>query len=459
MLLGSCASLPNPLQNPAAQAESERRGSSPRPTPKGAGGGPGGPGEPDPDAPVAIQAAIAQRERVEGTAESIGTTTPVREVVLRSQAEGRVVELSVDVGDRVEVGQVVGSLDDRLQTLAINRAKADLVTRQAEVEQARAEVSDAQASVAQEQVELRQAQADAQRLSRLASQGAVPVQDAEQARSRAQGLGQSLRAAQEQVRTRQRAVEAKLGQVAAQQGAIAEEQERRRYAVLSAPSTGIVLSRTVEPGSLLQPGNEILRLGDFRQVKVVVQVSELELGRVRLGQKVPVRLDAFPQRRWSGRVSRIAPVADATARLVPVEVTVDNGDAQIKGGLLARVQFTPDRAEPVVIAAAALELGKGGQGGRAGRAGRAGRSEPSSPSPTPTNTATLYILPPSTAAPDSTPSPRLVQARAVTLGQRHNDRVEVLSGLQPGETYVIKSDRPLKPGQAVRLSILSDSSP
>ncbi|MGB7084494.1 MAG: hypothetical protein WBD47_02990, partial [Phormidesmis sp.] len=120
---------------------------------------------------------------------------------------------------------------------------------------------------------------------------------------------------------------------------------------------------------------------------------------------------------------QIAPVADTTSRLIPVQVSLPNPDRRIGSGLLARVQFTPDQSAQVVVPADALAVGKAGD--------------------------TVFVI-------EGEGEQAIAVARAVTVGGRGRDQVEILSGLAPGEAFVAQSDRPLTSGQSVRLSILSE---
>ncbi|GAB4471709.1 MAG: efflux RND transporter periplasmic adaptor subunit [Elainellaceae cyanobacterium] len=387
------------------------------------GGGPGGPGQ---GGPASVETAIARTGSLQEAPTYTGTTQPVRQASLRSQAEGRLLDLTVDVGDSVREGEVVGRLDSRLLSAAVSQDRAELAALESQVAQAQAEVSDARAQAAQAEVELQQARLDSDRLQKLAAEGAISQQQADQAKTAALSAEQVFRSAQERIRTREQAVVAAQRRVQAQQATVAETRERQSYSLLAAPFSGVVLERLTEPGNLVQPGSEIVKVGDFSALKVAVQVSELELGQLRLGQSVEVRLDAFPDETFAGRVSRISPAADPSSRLVPVEVVIPNsGSSRLGSGLLARVQFQTGPAGSVVIPEAALEAGGPG------------------------NDSVLFVV-------EGDGDEAKVAARPVQVGDRANGRIEILSGLQPGESFVLRSSRPLENGQPVRLSILSE---
>jgi RND family efflux transporter MFP subunit len=377
----------------------------------------------DPSEAIAVETITVQPGRLDEALDYTGTTQPFQEVSLRSQVEGQLLSLSVDVGDPVATGQILGQVDAAVLQALVNAARAELAARQSEVAQAEAAVSDARAQVERARAEMLQAQADANRLQGLVADGAVTAQQAEQAQTAFLATEQVLRSAEEQVRTRQQAVIAAQGRVAAQAALVAQAEERRSQATMVSPLNGVVLDKVLEPGNLVQPGTEVLKLGDFSAIKVVVQVSELDLAQLQRGQAAQVSLDAFPGESWSGSITRISPVADATARLVPIEVTIPNRDRRIGSGLLARVSFTSGDSV-LILPEQALAI------------------TPDLPEPT------VFVLDESQDAPT-------VHARPVETGDRANGQVEILAGLSPGERVVIRSDRPLEDSQAVRLSILS----
>ncbi|MGD1928730.1 MAG: efflux RND transporter periplasmic adaptor subunit [Leptolyngbyaceae cyanobacterium] len=376
---------------------------------------------------VAIDATTAEAGTLAGEPTYTGTTEPVQQVALRSRVDGQVTALTVDIGDGVATGDIVARLDADLLTVEVNQAQAELRARESEVAQAQAAVSDAETALESARVQLQQAQTDADRLSRLAAEGAVSAQTAEQAQLTVQTGQQVLQSAAEQIRTRQAAVSAAQGRVEAQQAVVAQTQERLSFAILRSPLSGVVMERLVDPGDYAESGDELMQIGDLSRLKVTINVSDLDLAQVTVGQPVTVRLDAFPTDALAGRITRIAPAADATSRLVPVEITVDNANERVGSGLLARVTLTATEGDRVTIPQAALELAD---------------------SATP---PTVFVVE-TTDGETGT-----VQARPVELGQTTDDRVEVLSGLQPGETYVVRSGGELSDGQAVRLSILSET--
>ncbi|MGQ9871593.1 efflux RND transporter periplasmic adaptor subunit [Leptodesmis sp.] len=219
---------------------------------------------------------------------------------------------------------------------------------------------------------------------------------------------------------------------------------------------GLCARTSAELGNLAQPGSEILKLGDFSQVKVAVQVSELELGTIRPGQPVQVKLDAFPGQTFAGRVTRVSPAANPTSRLIPVEVAMSNPNGKIGSGLLARVNFTQQVIKRVVVPETAL---KNHEERQAGARSQSAAKPLSSDSVTPargqnrqesgSKTGTIFVV---TGSGKQTAA----AARSVTLGNRRDGQVEILAGLQPGDRFIVRSSKALKEGTPIRLSILSE---
>ena len=413
-------------------------------------------------APVAVDVAIAKFDSLQAETEYTGTTAPIREVSVRSRLEGRLLDLNVDVGDRVEIGQAIAQLDDAVLSATVLQADAEVAAREAEVSQANAAVGNALAQVERARLQYQQLQADANRFSQLAKEGAVSPQTAENAITQARSAEQSLRSAEQQVSLQQQTVGANSQRVLAQEAIRLREQERQSYTTITAPINGVVLERVSETGNLLFAGNEVLKLGDFSQVKVIVLISELGISKVRLNQSVDVRLDTFPDQKFTGTVKRISPVADSVARLIPVEIVVPNRDGKLGSGQLARVQFMERQAQQIVIAETAMEVagrppqpqqskevtssGNPAANAKASSKGNNNASEKVKP-----KTGTVFVVTGDGKEPK-------VSARKVTIGDRRDGKVVILSGLKVGDRVVVKSGGKLQDGDSVKLSVLSEKS-
>lgn len=378
------------------------------------------------DEMVTVDTEVATVGTFEAGLAYTGTTQPAQTVALRSRIDGQVTFLTVDVGDAVATGEIVARQDADLLTVAVNQAQAELQARQSEVAQAKAAVSDAQTAYESARVELQQAQTDANRLTQLAADGAVPIQTAEQAQLTVDTGQQVLKSTQEQIRTRQAAVNAAEGRVEAQQAVVDQTQERLSYAVVRSPLAGVVIERLVDAGDYAESGDELMQIGDLSSIKVIIEVSDRDLSQVSVGQPVEVRLDAFPEETISGRVTRITPAADPTSRLIPVEITIPNQTGQIGSGLLARVTLEGVGSDRLAIPKMALDIAE---------------NEP----------ATVFVLT------DINDQEATIRARAIEIGRENNSRVEIVSGLQAGDAVVVRSSGDLRDGQVVKLSLLSET--
>ncbi len=127
-------------------------------------------------------------------------------------------------------------------------------------------------------------------------------------------------------------------------------QTRLGYATLRSPISGIVLSENVEPGEYVSPGTPIVTVGDLENVWLRAYINETDLGRVKVGQKVRLTTDTYPDREYPGRVSFIASEAEFTPKNVQTEeervklvyrikVDVPNPNTELKPGMPADAEI------------------------------------------------------------------------------------------------------------------------
>lgn len=191
---------------------------------------------------------------------------------------------------------------------------------------------------------------------------------------------------------------------------------RAGYAVVAAPIRGVVTEKHVEAGDVVGNQTRLFTVADVSTLVVRVGVSELDVVELGPGDRVTMALDAYPGRTFDGQVRRVFPTGDPRTRLVPVEVALDPVDAALaRPGFLARVQFALNaRADVLLIPAGAIVSGAGSQSVFVVEDGRALR-------------------------------------RSVSTGLTSAGRVEVLTGLEEGETVVTAGNNALRDGMELRV--------
>ena len=121
------------------------------------------------------------------------------------------------------------------------------------------------------------------------------------------------------------------------------------YATITAPFSGIITRRAVDPGALIQANSAILGLMDFSKVRLQIAVPEVEASRVAVGQPVLVTTDNLPGMHFDGKVSRFAYALDAASRTMLTEVMLDNPQLALRPGMLVTARMGIEHKESALL--------------------------------------------------------------------------------------------------------------
>lgn len=250
--------------------------------------------------------------------------------------------------DRADDGQ-----DDELQDAAqslYDAARDELRAAQADYDDLLSDAASEELLEARARLAVAQERYDASldRLSQLLTgEAALQVGQAETALQQAQAAAGQAEASLQQAKARLGQAEKAIAQAQAEIQVIEVQLSKL---VLVAPSDGVVLSRNVEPGEVIQPAATLLTLGQLDSLTITVYIPEDRYGQVRLGQTATVQVDSFPGEAFQAKITRIADQAEFTPRNVQtaegrrttvfaVELSLGSGEGKLKPGMPADVTF------------------------------------------------------------------------------------------------------------------------
>ncbi len=270
----------------------------------------------------------------------------IREVDLAFENSGRIEEIKVDEGDEVESGAILASLDPARSEDRMRQAEADVAQARAALARARngnrpQDIAQAQARVDAARVTLTKAESDVDRRRPLVGEGAISRELWDRTLAEARRAQAQLREA-EQVLSLLRAgtrsediaaVQARLDAALAQRSSVQTDLADTR---LRAPIAGIVVTRAVEPGTLVQPGTPAFTIAIDRPVRIRAYVSEPDLTRIEPGMGVSIKVDGRAEP-YHGRIGYISPQAEFTPKSVETE--------ELRTDLVYRVRIVVDEAD------------------------------------------------------------------------------------------------------------------
>jgi membrane fusion protein, multidrug efflux system len=222
-----------------------------------------------------------------------GTISAKNEVRITAQTDGKIEALNVEEGDIVREGQILIQLDATIPSAQYREAEANL----------------------------REARLNFERAEQLFERNLISVQD------------------YETLRTRRQIAESRYEY----QKAILE------YTTIRAPISGVITYRGVDRGDIALARTHVLTITNLDQLVILVNISELDVPHIAIGDDVNIRVDAIRGSEFTGKVRRVFPSANPDTRLVPIEVDLLSKDSRLFPGMFARVEFKTERRENTLV--------------------------------------------------------------------------------------------------------------
>lgn len=276
---------------------------------------------------------------------SVGTVTPVRQdlyirltytadiqpfeqVNIFSRVDGYIAKLYVDKGDFVKANQLLVEIDHTDYIHAVNRAKANLAA--------------ARADVLRQVANVRNAKLQLDRMRALIKDQFISQQDLDNAQ-----IGYDMAIAQ---------LESLRAQVKQMEVALQQAETNLSYSYIRAPFAGYVAERNLDAGAFVSGSTGststfsrgILNLHEIDTVRTLIEVVEKDVPLIAIGQRADVKAEAYPERTFAGRVTRIVQALNRATRTMTVEVDLPNEDHALKGGMFARVEVMVGKHEQAI---------------------------------------------------------------------------------------------------------------
>ena len=337
-----------------------------------------------------------------------GNIQAVAEAPVLSRASGYVKKRTVDIGDRVTAGQLL--------------AEIEAPELDAQVKQARSAARQAQSGLEQSLANLQQgktnqelARVTASRWSNLEKKGVVSRQENDNYRAQFEAQSANVQALEKAVaaaRDNVSGAEANVGRLLDLQG----------FKMVRAPFSGVITLRNVDVGTLITESNTLLfRIAQTNILRTYVNVPQVNADAVHVGQEAQIRVADLHGKQFTGKVTRTSNSLDPTTRTLLAEIQVPNQGGSLLPGMYAQVDLRTARSNPPLLIPG----------------------------------DTLVARPDGTQVAIVTDG-HVIHFQRIELGRDYGDRVEVISGVQPGQKVVVNPGDTVREGVKVNPVLLKE---
>jgi len=286
-------------------------------------------------APMTVELGQVTRASMSEQITVVGNLIADATVSVAPRAAGRLQEISVKLGDRVNRNQRIAKIEDY-----------ELIEQ---VKQAEAALQVASATIRQRDADLRLAQTNAERARNLFQKQILPKQTVDDNEARLQAAVAQLDLARAQeIQSKARLDELRI---------------TLSNTEITSPVTGFVAKRAVDPGAFVSQNVPIVDVVDITRVRLVANIVEKDLKALQAGNPTEAQVDAFPGESFKGRIARVSPVLDPTTRTAPIEIEIPNGGYRLRPGMYARVGINTGAKKNALVVPSNAVVDLGGRRG------------------------------------------------------------------------------------------------
>jgi len=376
---------------------------------RGGGRGRGGRGS----AAIPIDTTTLQRISIQRQVDLSGTLLSPDQARVSSEVAGIILDVPVQLGSEVRPRDILVRLDTRELQLAADRAESAL--RQVEAQLGIDRGQDRQPPADDQIASIRQAIANRddarnafKRAEQLHGRGLMSQVDYDTSETRLKVAEANYQAAIDSVRSLKASLQDR-------RAAFELAQKKLNDAVVRAPVAGSIAERLVQPGEYIRENTPVATIVQMNPLKLKTAIQERHAGLIRAGQTVEFFVEAFPDRKFTGKIAYVSPAVDQATRTFPVEAIVDNPDRVLKPGFFARgTALTKVDANVLAAPEAAISTLAG--------------------------VSTVYVIENDKA-----------RQQQVSLGARQDKLVEIVAGLNGDETLATTNLNQLATGVAIRV--------
>ncbi|HMW02619.1 MAG TPA: efflux RND transporter periplasmic adaptor subunit [Acidobacteriota bacterium] len=393
-----------------------------------------------PSAPLMVNVKPVFQRTLPTYLETTGSISAIQSSKVAANATGLIAEIPIQSGDFVKEGATLARLDPREANLRLDQAKAGVAQAEAALKQAEsrlgvtgdtafdpmkmAEVASAQANLDAAESAVRLAESNFKRYEKLAQNDNIPRVQFDQARNQVETARANATAAQRQLDVAIKVARQEFQSVAAARASleqarlqVALAEKSRNDLTIRSPFSGFVVERLSNQGEYVMPDTPVAMIVRHDPIKVQLQISETQLAKVKIGQEVSLASDAFPDRKFSAKVTALNPIVDQNARSLMIEAQMANPDGVLRPGMFVKARVAqPEQRTALFVPVKAVFY------------------QPA------LNASGVYVIEGTKA-----------RLRIVQPGSRDGEELEILTGLTPEDQVVVAPPAKLIDGSLVEI--------